>query len=173
MKKEVVIIILIVSVIAFCIIYFIGIYNKLLHAFNKVKDKFTTIDNLIKNKIDTLPKLIEIIKKYNPEEEIINDAIKVRNTYFNINHINDKIIILDNLNIVIDKLTSLTESYLELKKDNDFIGIQIDLENIDNNISYAKSFYNDTVKNYNNLRDKFLFNIIASIFKLDKFNFMK
>ena len=56
-------------------------------------------------------------------------------------------------------ITLLTDEAVEKAKD------------IEEKISYARQFYNDTVLTYNNLREQFPSNIIASIFKFEKIDF--
>ena len=45
------------------------------------------------------------------------------------------------------------------------LSLQRDLGELENKIAFARQFYNDTVMNYNQKRELFPSNIIASIFK--------
>ena len=61
--------------------------------------------------------------------------------------------------------------YPELKANENFKSLQNDLKETEDKISYARGFYNDTVLTYNNLREQFPSNIIASMFKFEKYDF--
>ena len=62
------------------------------------------------------------------------------------------------------KLFALTESYPDLKANENFLELQRQLEETENKISYARKFYNDTALQMNNKVDMFPSNIIAGLF---------
>ena len=66
------------------------------------------------------------------------------------------------------KLFALAESYPELKSNSNFESLQNQLQEVEEKISYARQFYNDTVLMYNNKVEVFPSNIIASMFGFKK-----
>ena len=89
------------------------------------------------------------------------------------NGINGKLEASDVLSSALNKLFALSESYPDLKANTNFLSFQNDLKETEDKLSYARSFYNDTVLNYNNLREKFPTNIIANMFRFRKIEFFK
>ena len=67
----------------------------------------------------------------------------------------------------------MSESYPELKANENFLSLQADLKDIEEKISYARQFYNDTVLTYNNKVEMFPTNIIANIFGFKQSEFFK
>ena len=63
---------------------------------------------------------------------------------------------------------ALAESYPDLKANINFVDLQNQLKDIEEKISYARSFYNDTVLMYNNKVEMFPSNLVASMFKFNK-----
>ena len=59
---------------------------------------------------------------------------------------------------------AVSESYPDLKANQNFSELQEELRNTENKISYARQFYNDSVTMYNTKIQVVPTNIIASIF---------
>ena len=59
---------------------------------------------------------------------------------------------------------AVSESYPELKANQNFSELSEELRNTENKISFARQFYNDTVTMYNTKLQVFPSNIIAGIF---------
>ena len=68
----------------------------------------------------------------------------------------------------VSKLFALSESYPDLKANQNFMSLQADLKDTEDKIASARQFYNDTVLMYNNKVEMVPSNIIASIFKFKK-----
>lgn len=169
-----IIIIMVIAVILILTFYVIGVYNKLIDARNKVEDQFAQIDVQLKRRIDLIPNLVETVKGYaKHEEKTLNDIINARNKMVNAGSINDEIEASNDVSRALNKVFALSEAYPELKANTNFISLQNDLKETEDKISYARSFYNDTVLNYNNLRKKFPSNIVANIFKFRECNYFR
>ena len=65
-------------------------------------------------------------------------------------------------------LFALSEAYPELKADQNFLKLQEQLHEIENNIEYARRYYNAVVRDYNTLTEAFPSNIIASYFSFHR-----
>ena len=72
--------------------------------------------------------------------------------------------LLRDLNKALSRLMVLTESYPELKANQNFLSLQADLKDCEEKIAVARQFYNDTVLNYMNKVEMFPSNIVASMF---------
>ena len=174
MELGTVIIIIVVATILLAIFYVIGVYNKLINARNKVKDQFSQIDVQLKRRNDMIPNIVETIKGYaGHEEKTLTKVVEARNKMNTAKGINEEIEASNEITGALNKLFALTESYPELKANTNFISLQNDLKETEDKISYARSFYNDTVFNYNNLRETFPSNIVANLFGFGKIDFFE
>lgn len=168
------IIVVILALVIIFVFYVIGIYNRLVNARNKVKDQFSQIDVQLKRRIDLIPNLVETVKGYAKHEEgTLKEVIEARNKMASANNINEELEASGEVTSALNKLFALAESYPELKANENFMSLQKDLKETEDKISYARSFYNDTVLNYNNMREQFPSNIIAGMFNFEKIDFFK
>lgn len=174
MELGTIIIILIVAVIILIVFYIIGIYNKLVNARNKVNDQFAQIDVQLKRRSDMIPNLVETVKGYTKhEEKTLKEVVEARNKMNTANGINEELEASNQITGALNKLFALSEAYPDLKANENFMSLQQDLKETEDKLSYARSFYNDTVLNYNNLREQFPSNIIAKLFNFGKIEFFK
>jgi len=69
----------------------------------------------------------------------------------------------------------VVEKYPDLKANANFLTMQADLKDVENKISYARQFYNDTVQQNNVLIERFPSSIVANSkrakgkFKIEKY----
>lgn len=174
MEIGTIVIIVIVAIIILIAFYTIGVYNKLVNARNKVKDQFAQIDVQLKRRNDLIPNLVETVKGYaKHEEKTFKEVIEARNKMASAGTINDEIEASNAITGALNKLFALSEAYPELKANENFQSLQKELGETEDKISYARQFFNDTVLNYNNLRETFPSNIVANIFKFTKIDFFK
>ena len=167
-----IIIIIVVGVLLILVFYAIGVYKNLINARNKAKDQFSQIDVQLKRRSDMIPNLVETVKGYaKHEEKTFKEVIEARNKMTTASGINEELEASNAVTGALNKLFALSEAYPELKANENFKSLQNDLKETEDKISYARGFYNDTVLTYNNLREQFPSNIIASIFKFEKIDF--
>lgn len=69
-----------------------------------------------------------------------------------------------NLTGALKTLFATSENYPELKANTNFLQLQTELSNIENQIAGSRRYYNATIKEYNNAVMTFPNNIVAGIF---------
>ncbi len=174
MSLGTIIIIIVAAVVILLAFYVIGTYNNLVNARNKVNDQFAQIDVQLKRRSDMIPNLVETVKGYaKHEEKTLTEVIEARNKMATASGINEELEASNQVTSALNKLFALSESYPDLKANSNFMSLQNDLKETEDKLSYARSFYNDTVLNYNNLREQFPSNIVAGIFKFEMIDFFK
>ena len=174
MDTGMIILIVVVALILLFVFYAIGVYNKLINRRNKVNDQWSQIDVQLKRRSDLIPNLVETVKGYAKHEEgTLTAVIEARNKAVNATSVNEEIEANNQLTGALSKLFALSESYPELKANQNFLSLQADLKDVEDKIAYARQFYNDTVLTYNNLVEMFPSSIVASLFKFKKFDFFK
>ena len=128
----------------------------------------------LKRRFDLIPNLVETVKGYTKhEKETLENVIKARNTYISADSLGEQLKADGELTQAISKLFALTESYPDLKANENFNNLQSELSEIEQKIVYARQFYNDAVLKLNNKIEMFPSNIIASMFNFKKKEFFE
>lgn len=164
--------IVVLVIVILLIMWFVGTYNALISLRNRVKDQWAQIDVQLKRRFDLIPNLVETVKGYAKHEKgTLEDVIKARNTFTTATTPEDEMKASGELTQCLSKLMMLTESYPELKANENFVSLQKDLTETEDKISMMRQFYNDVVMKYNNKVQTIPSNIVASIcgFKSEAF----
>jgi LemA protein len=157
--------IIIGAVIAVIVLFFVSTYNGLVKLRNMVKDQWAQIDVLLKRRADLIPNLVETVKGYaKHENETLNQVIEARNKFKSANTPEEEMEASGELTKALGRLMVLTESYPELKANENFLSLQADLKECEEKIAYSRQFYNDSVLSYMNKLQMFPSNIIGSMF---------
>ena len=157
--------IVVIAVLVLILLYVIGTYNKLVRSRNKVEGEWAQIDVQLKRRIDLIPNLVETVKGYAAHEnETLEAVIAARNKAVSATTPEEEIKSAGEVSQALSRLLALTESYPDLKANENFLKLQDDLKDTEDKIAYARQFYNDASKSYKNLVEMFPSNIIASIF---------
>ena len=161
--------IIIVVVLVLLVLYVISTYNGLVGARNKVHDQFSQIDVQLKRRFDLIPNLVETVKGYaKHESETLEKVIQARNNYASAKTDAEKVAAANEMSKGVMNIMALAESYPDLKANTNFIDLQNQLKDVEDKISYARQFYNDTVLMYNNKIEMFPSSLVALMFKFNK-----
>ena len=164
MSTGLIVFLVIIAIIVCLILWYFKTYNSLIGLRNRKDDQFSQIDVQLKRRADLIPNLVETVKGYAKHEKgTLEDVIKARNSYTTANSQEDKIKASGEITNALNKLFALSESYPELKANENFLSLQNDLKDTEDKISMARQFYNDTVLTYNNKVERIPSNIVANI----------
>jgi len=167
-------VIIIIAVVVVLALYIIATRNSLVVLRNRAKDQLSQIDIQLKRRFDLIPNLVETVKGYTKHEsETLEKVINARNTYLSAGTPEDQLKADGELTQAINKLFALTESYPDLKANQNFINLQNELSATEEKITYARQFYNDSVLNLNNKIELFPSNLVASMFHFTKEKFFE
>ena len=162
------VLIIILVVVVLIALYFMSSYNSLVNLRNKVKDAWSQIDVVLKNRNDLIPNLVECVKGYaKHEKETLNAVIEARNKINNAKTNEEEMKASSEMSNAISKIFALAESYPDLKANQNFLDLQSNLKEIEN------KFYNDTVMTYQNKIEMFPSNIVANIFGFKPMTFFE
>lgn len=155
----------IVIIVVLIIIFIVSTYNSLISLRNRVKDQWSQIDVQLKRRFDLIPNVVNTVKGYaKHESETLENVIQARNTFMTATTKEEEMQANDVLTNAMTKLFALSESYPDLKANQNFIQLQDDLKDTENKIAAARQFYNDTVLQYNNKVEMVPSNIVAGLF---------
>lgn len=168
-------VLIIIGVVVLLIaLYLISTRNSLVVLRNKVRDQWSQIDIQLKKRYDLVPNLVETVKGYaKHEKETLEEIVELRNKCQSAGNVEDNMKANAELSKAVNKIFALAEAYPELKANENFINLQNELKEIEDKISYARQFYNDSILKYNNKIELFPSNIVASMFHFEKEKFFE
>ncbi len=157
---------IVILVLVFLLISFVAkTYNSLIKLRNKVKDQWAQVDVQLKRRFDLIPNLVETVKGYaKHESDTLTAVIEARNKFKTADTPEAEMEASGELTKALGRLMVLTESYPELKANENFLSLQADLKECEEKIAYSRQFYNDSVLSYMNKLQMFPSNIIGSMF---------
>ncbi|PYV14940.1 MAG: LemA family protein [Acidobacteria bacterium] len=132
------------------LIYLVMLYNGLVRLRNDNEKAWANIDVLLKQRHDELPKLIETCKGYMQyEQTTLQKVIEARNTFAKAGSVTEKAQADNMITAALKSLFALSESYPDLKANNNFMQLQSRISELEEKIADRREFYNDDVNTYN------------------------
>ena len=165
---------IILAIVAVIMLAIISMYNSLVQSKIKVDNAWSQIDVQLQRRFDLIPNFVETVKGYmTHEQETFEKIAQLRTSWANAESVSDKAKLDGELSTTLKTIMAVSESYPELKANQNFSELSEELRNTENKISFARQFYNDTATAYNTKLEVFPSNIIAGMFNFksrDLFN---
>ena len=167
---------IILIIVAGVVLFAISIYNRLVAGRNRFKNAFAQIDVQLTRRHDLIPNLVETAKGYmKHERETLESVINARNIAVS----GLKAAAADptdpeamkklaeaeqGLSGALGRLFALSEAYPDLKANENMLQLSEELTTTENKVAFARLAYNDSVMDYNTLRESFPNNFFAGWF---------
>lgn len=149
-------------------------YNTMVSKDENVKGKWAQVENAYQRRADLIPNLVATVKGAAEHEEGTLTAVteaRAKATSVNVdpNDLSEEAIAnfqqnQDALSQSIGRLLVSVEAYPDLKANENFRELQVQLEGTENRISVERRAYNEAVQDYNTTVRSFPNNIMAGIF---------
>lgn len=166
--------ILLLIVVVVAVVMVIGVYNSLVGLRNQVDNAWSQIDVQLKRRHDLIPNLIETVKGYMQHERGTFEAVtNARAAAAGAKTVKESAAAEGMLEQTLGKLMLVVENYPELKANQNFLSLQQELGNTENQISSFRQGYNDCVLVYNNKIQMFPSNIVAGMFSFARRDFFQ
>lgn len=157
--------IIILIVVIGVVIWFISSYNGFVRLRNKTEEAFSAMDVSLKKRYDLIPNYVETVKGYaKHESETLEKVVNARNMAMTATTPEERI---ENDNLLTGSLRSLfavAESYPDLKANTNFLELQNQLSDIEEEIAGTRRYYNGVVNKFNTKTEMFPGNLIAGLF---------
>lgn len=138
--------------------------NKVIRNKNRVKESWAQIEVFLKKRYDLIPNIVSTIKGYTSHESTTLEKVIENRTEALQTHDKAKEIELNkNISKDVNQLLLLGEAYPDLKANENYLSLQEELKNIENEIASARERYNKVVLRYQNTIQTIPTNIFASI----------
>ncbi len=142
-----------------------GMYNSLVGRKVETENAWSQIDVQLKRRYDLIPNLVETVKGYaKHEQETLERVIQARNMAMNAKTVGEHAAAENQLTGALKTIFALSESYPDLKANQNFTQLQEELSSTENRIGFSRQHYNDVVANYNTTLQRFPSNIIGGMF---------
>lgn len=142
------------------------IYNRLVVDYNRVLTAWSDIDVQLKRRHDLVPKLVEAVRQYAGHEMATLNAVTTLRTHATApsagvaeTGVNERL-----LGERLQRLVVLAEAYPDLKANQSFLDLQYNLTEIENQLQYARRYYNGAVRNLNVRVGSFPDMLVAKVF---------
>ena len=175
MKKSNIIIIAVIAIVA---IWAISGYNGMVNKEETVSNAWANVEAAYQRRADLIPQLVNTVKGYANHEKTTLDAVVSARTKATQMTVDVGELTEENIQkyqeaqgevvAAIGRLLAITESYPELKANENFSELQAQLEGTENRINEVRKNYNASVKEYNVSVRKFPNNILAGMFGFER-----
>lgn len=165
-----------IAVIAVAIVlsYIIIIYNLFVRDQNLIKEAWSGIDVQLKRRHNLIPNLVAVVKGYSQHEKtLLEDITQKRSEAAKFDNLIDKAPAESDLSGMLKNLLVSVENYPDLKANENFLNLQKQLVEIEDQLQYARRYYNGAVRNYNIRVESFPSNIIAGILNFKQDNYFE
>lgn len=175
MKKSTIITIVVIAVIA---VWAVSGYNGLVKADEEVSTAWSNVENQYQRRADLIPNLVNTVKGYASHEKETLDAVTTARTRATQVTVNAEDLTPEKLQeyqkaqgevgAALGRLLAITESYPDLKANENFRELQAQLEGTENRISVERRNFNEVARSYNTSIRTFPKTILAGLFGFEK-----
>lgn len=178
MKKSTITLLVVVGILVALVGWIIGAYNGLVTLDEETNGKWAQVESAYQRRADLIPNLVNTVKGYAEfEQETLTGVIEARSKATGINvdassltpeSIANFQAAQQQLSGALSRLMVTVERYPDLKANQNFLGLQSQLEGTENRIKIERDRFNVSVKDFNATIRKFPKTIIASSFGFEK-----
>lgn len=164
------------AVVVGVLLYGVALYNGLVAGRNGYKNAFAQIDVQLTRRYDLIPNLVETVKAYmKHERDTLEAVVQARSSAMaglsaakaspGDAAAMQQLAGADNaLTQTLGRLFALSESYPDLKANQNMMQLSEELTSTENKVAFARQAYNDAVMGYNNRREQFPGSLVAGLF---------
>jgi LemA protein len=154
--------------------WLVGIYNGLVRKRNLVQEGWSGIDVQLKRRADLIPNLVETVKGYaSHEREALDRVTQLRAESMKAQAPAEKGRVEGMLSGALGNLLAVAENYPDLKASQNYIELQGSLADIEEQIQFARRYYNGAVRDLNIAVESFPSNLVANAFGFEKAEFFE
>jgi LemA protein len=158
---------IILAVVVLTVVYAIVVFNSLVRTRQMANEAWSGIDVQLKRRSDLVPNLVDSVKGYAAHERsVLEDVTQKRGTARALpqGDVAARAQAEGALSAALGRLFALAENYPDLKASANFLALQQQLSELENELQMARRYYNGAVRNLNVLVQSFPSNLIAGLF---------
>ena len=161
MSTGLVVLIIIIVVAVLLVALFAGIYNGLVKLNERVNEAWSDITVQMKYRADLIPNVVETVKGYaKHEKETFQMVTEARSAVMGAKTVKQAAAAENAMQGALGKIFAIAEAYPELKANENFKTLQVQLQDVEDKIQAARRFYNAGAKDLNTRIKTFPVNIV-------------
>jgi len=161
-------------VVAGVFLFGIALFNRFRRLEVLVQEAWSGIEVQFKKRFDLIPNLVETVKGYAKQESgIFEKVAELRSGMMRSQDPKELGQMEGELRSTLKTLFAVSENYPELKSNQNFLGLQNSLQEIETQLEGARRYYNGVVRDLNTEIVTFPSNIVAGFLKLQKKEFFE
>jgi LemA protein len=178
MKRTTLVLIAVVAILVLLVSGAISQYNKLVVMDEEVNSQWANVENQYQRRADLIPNLVATVKGYaSHEQETLEGVVTARSRATQVtvdpnNMTPEKLqefqAAQGQLSSALGRLLMITENYPDLKANQNFRDLQVQLEGTENRIANERTQFNNMAKSFNAAIRRFPANILAGMFGFNK-----
>ncbi len=154
-----------IIIVVVVIVIVIAIYNGLVGKRMRCKEGWAQIDVQLKRRYDLIPNLVETVRGYaSHERETLEGVTEARQQAIAAPDVQQQAQAENMLTGMLRQLFALSEAYPDLKANENFSQLQAELTQTEEQIAFARRYYNERVLSYDNAIEMFPSNIVAGMY---------
>ena len=157
---------IILAVVAAALAYAIVIFNRLVRTRQMANEAWSGVDVQLKRRSDLVPNLVESVKGYAAHERgVLEQITQLRGAARALpgDDVAGRAQAEGALSVALGKLLAVAENYPDLKASTNFLQLQQQLSDLENELQMARRYYNGAVRNLNVLVQSFPGNLVAGV----------
>jgi LemA protein len=148
---------------------YVLIFNGLIRLKNQVDNALGSIDTNLQKRHDLIPRLVAVAKQYMTyEQELLERIANLRAMALAAASPKSRFPLESELTEVIQSLIISVENYPDLKANQTMLQLQAALNEVEEQLSASRRFYNTAVTEFNNVVEMFPSNLIARQMRLGR-----
>lgn len=143
------------------------LFNRLIYLKNQVNNAFGSIETNLQKRHDLIPNLVAVAKQYlNYEQDVLTRIAHLRTQAMAVANPQGRFQIENELSQVLSGLMVTVENYPDLQSSHQMLQLQAALNEVEEQLSASRRFYNTAVTEYNNAVEMFPINLVAQQMRL-------
>jgi len=144
-------------------------YNNLMSLDERCTTAFADIDALLKHRHDLIPGLVQMVQGVvGQENRVLDTVLQAVTETAHANTIETRLEAENNLGNSINTVISKIGNMPQMSSSEHFVDLRNSFRDVENRITAARRFYNNTVEEHNSTLRQFPGNVIGAKFSLDK-----
>ncbi|MEX0910460.1 MAG: LemA family protein [Candidatus Paceibacterota bacterium] len=164
----------VIALLALAVFWLVWLYNNFITLNNRSDEAWADIDVQLKRRYDLIPNLINTVKGYaNHEAGTLEKVTEARTMAMQAGSVKEHEQAENMLSGALKSLFAVSESYPDLKANQNFLELQRELSDTENKIQAARRFYNTNVRDLNTAVESVPSNVVAKAFSFKKRDFFE
>lgn len=156
--------IILAVIVVIIIVIIIGSYNGLVRLDERVNEAWSDITVQLKYRADLIPNVVETVKGYaKHEKETFEMVTEARSAVMGAKTVKQAAEAEKEMQGALGKIFAIAEAYPELKANENFKTLQVQLQDVEDKIQAARRFYNAGAKELNTKIKTFPTNLVNNI----------